>query len=569
MNSLKKYISLFLVLSGVISCSAILETVDLSLDERDLSSQETFRVEEKTLTISEAQKQNKTVYNRFVIQNGPGNKAGNIPEFAALRSEFPKNNEPSPYLIGIGDTLKFSRLIDNKQKQPDSVLKWPPSGEVKQYKLGIGDELNLIQIVQEKNTTTNNLQPNELPSMFTEETQKVVSATSRIGSDGSVLFLEIGRLDAVGKTLNELRSEVRNIFIRNGSSPRFQLEITRFESQRAYLTINSRSSIIKLNDQKTDLKDVLSSAGKGLEPGGITTVRLQRNKVNYRMTLREIFNRDAPKIIIQDRDHIFVEDRSSELKITLSTVSEDGSIVLEGIGKLIAEGKKLSEIRNEIAFLMEKLPGLETAFQIEISQFLSQKALVNIPSKPGGNIILKNSALALDEVLTESGLAVTGEKIFRIKLQRGSKEYSFTLRALLDETTNRLYLEPNDRVRVEILSYKPSKVFILGGVSPTVVEINPAIRETLADILFTNGGVLSSSSAKRSEVYLLRGSNPVKAFHLDAKSPTRLIVADNMELRPNDILYVAEQPLVSFNRTLGSLLPLRVLLRDIQDNNIP
>ena len=84
-------------------------------------------------------------------------------------------------MIGIGDTLKFSRLIDNKQKQSDSVIKWPPSGEVKQYKLGIGDELNLIQIVQEKNTKTNNLQPNELPSLFTEETQKVVSATIALG----------------------------------------------------------------------------------------------------------------------------------------------------------------------------------------------------------------------------------------------------------------------------------------------------------------------------------------------------------------------------------------------------
>jgi len=61
----------------------------------------------------------------------------------------------------------------------------------------------------------------------------------------------------------------------------------------------------------------------------------------------------------------------------------------------------------------------------------------------------------------------------------------------------------------------------------------------------------------------------VVAFHLDAKSPTRLIVADAMELRPNDILYVAEQPIISFNRALGTILPLRILLRDIQDENIP
>ena len=91
----------------------------------------------------------------------------------------------------------------------------------------------------------------------------------------------------------------------------------------------------------------------------------------------------------------------------------------------------------------------------------------------------------------------------------------------------------------------------------------------MADVLFTSGGPLSASSAKRSEVYLLRGSNPVVAYHLDAQNPTRLIVADAMELRPNDILFVAEQPIISFNRALATIVPLRVLLRDIQDENIP
>ena len=130
-------------------------------------------------------------------------------------------------------------------------------------------------------------------------------------------------------------------------------------------------------------------------------------------------------------------------------------------------------------------------------------------------------------------------------------------------------MEPDDSVSVEILPYKENKVFILGGVSPQIFKINPANRETLADILFTPGGPLASSSAKRSEVYLLRGKTPVTAFHLDAQNPTRLIVADKMQLRPNDILYVAEQPIISFNRTLATIVPLRILLRDIQDENIP
>jgi len=52
---------------------------------------------------------------------------------------------------------------------------------------------------------------------------------------------------------------------------------------------------------------------------------------------------------------------------------------------------------------------------------------------------------------------------------------------------------------------------------------------------------------------------------LDAQSPTRLIVADAMELRPNDILYVLEQPIVSVNRNLATITPLRAVLQEIRN----
>ena len=155
-------------------------------------------------------------------------------------------------------------------------------------------------------------------------------------------------------------------------------------------------------------------------------------------------------------------------------------------------------------------------------------------------------------------------------MQRNDNTYVFNLDDLLNPNSPDVYLLPGDQVTTNVLPYKENKIFILGaGVSPQIFKINPANRETLADVLFTNGGALGASSAKRSEVYLLRGSNPVVAFHLDAQSPTRLIVADALELRPNDILYVAEQPIVSFNRTLATIVPLRSLLRDIQAENIP
>ena len=90
-----------------------------------------------------------------------------------------------------------------------------------------------------------------------------------------------------------------------------------------------------------------------------------------------------------------------------------------------------------------------------------------------------------------------------------------------------------------------------------------------ADILFVEDGALNNNLAQRSEVYLLRGRKPSKAYHLDAQNVSRLLVAAKTELRPNDIIFVAQRPIISFARTLAEITPLRILLRDIENDNIP
>jgi len=122
---------------------------------------------------------------------------------------------------------------------------------------------------------------------------------------------------------------------------------------------------------------------------------------------------------------------------------------------------------------------------------------------------------------------------------------------------------------VQNLRYQSGKVFLLGGVTPQIIPILPEERQTLAEALFAKSGPLATSTAQRSAVYLLRGQDPVQAYHLDAQNPIRVLVADEVELRPNDIVFVAEQPISTFNRTLASITPLRILLRDIKNDDLP
>ena len=766
-------------LSFLGGCSQILQDVDLSFDEKDAVEQEDFTVVEKTLTFSEAKLRQSDPYMRQIIQKGMGNKARLISEEDAIDSDFPEFKVPAVYEIGAGDTLTFSKLVEQSNPSnsieqswpiegvqetyfvgPGDVItfsklienlsnnhkqRWPKEGEDNSYILGVGDQLTLVQMNEKGSSisdiTTGDANASALRAL-TQNEDSVIQTRGRIGSDGSVLLLEVGRLEASGKTINDLRLEVRNILIRNGLSPKFQLEITGFNSQKAFLTVNvatisstidqnpttSSGGILKLTDQPLTLREVLTNSGISEKTGTVARIRLQRNNINYSFTLSEVFNIGSPDIIINDGDHIFINQDVSELfktevkvgldggiilpnlgemkiagksideieqevsklsrqknsfwtefkteitgfnsqkayltinssdaklptddtqtssagsilKITnqpltlrevLATsgissklgvtttirlqrnqtnysfnlekiyaasardiviknkdhifvdegvsnvfqskvqVGQDGQIVLLNLGKIQVAGKPVEAIKQEIQNLSQRRDNFWTDFQLEVTGFGSQKAILSIPKNPNETeakstlIQISNRPVRLEEVLTQRGVTIDPNVLTKINLLRNGSVKSFLFSSLLLDPSKEIYLENGDRVIVEYLPYKQDKVFVLGaGISPTKFDISPSNRETLADALFTENGALSSVDANRSEVYLLRGDDPVVAYHLNALNTSRLIVAEAMELRPNDILFVSEQPISSFNRALERIFPLRSLISDITPN---
>ena len=269
-----------------------------------------------------------------------------------------------PYIVGPGDVISFSKLIENLSNNNEQ--KWPKEAEDNSYVLGIGDQLTLVQM-NEKGSSISDITNGDANASalraLTQNDDSVIQTRGRIGSDGSVLLLEVGRLEASGKTINDLRLEVRNILIRNGLSPKFQLEITGFNSQKAFLTVNvatisstsdqnpttSSGGILKLTDQPLTLREVLTNSGISEKPGTIARIRLQRNNINYSFNLNEVFNIGSPDIIINDGDHIFINQDVSELFKTEVKVGLDGGIILPNLGEMKIAGKSIDEIEQEVS----------------------------------------------------------------------------------------------------------------------------------------------------------------------------------------------------------------------------
>ncbi|EYD78218.1 Polysaccharide export protein [Rubellimicrobium mesophilum DSM 19309] len=86
-------------------------------------------------------------------------------------------------------------------------------------------------------------------------------------------------------------------------------------------------------------------------------------------------------------------------------------------------------------------------------------------------------------------------------------------------------------------------------------------RATLADALYDSGGGFDTETGNPSQIYVLRASadpattEPVTAWHLDARNAANLILATQFEMRPNDIVFIEEQPITRWNRAFQQFFP--------------
>jgi protein involved in polysaccharide export with SLBB domain len=558
-------------------CGKILEPVSLGKGEQSLdveTVQEEFEIKIQSLTFKSAHEVSSAPYQRWLMQKGIGSKAALLDEAEFVTSNIPPFAQTQDYLLGVGDELRYAQLNEFLTSSTQLPVQPDETG----YLLGVGDELTLVQlneVADGSNLTIADILPDNgsrnVGSIKANES--VLKTSGSIGSDGNILLLGLGSIKAENRSLNDIQTEVRNILIRNGLAPSFQLEITGFNSKKAFVTSqNPGQNIIPITNLPVTLKELAISYGVAPASRNNAVVTLTRNGQKYRMTSGVLFEKSTQAIIIQDKDQIEVEKTEGSISSVELIVGSRGNILIPDLGSFRAKNRSLSEVQKDISIaLVEK--GLIPNFQIEVSGFKSKRFFL-ISKGDGGKVVpLQNATLDLKEAILSNmsrvGVPSANGNLSTVELIRGGVSYRMTLADVLTGRGKNVKIQGGDHIEIKDFEYKTGKVFALSGLGGAqVVPIDPSKRETLADILFTQNGALSNINARRSEVYLLRGLNPSIAYHLDTQNVSRILVASNTELRPNDIVFVAERPIISFARTLGEITPLRILLKDARNGKL-
>lgn len=246
---------------------------------------------------------------------------------------------------------------------------------------------------------------------------------------------------------------------------------------------------------------------------------------------------------------------------TGNVVHPDGTIFYPYIGKLMVEGKKVTQIRDLIA---KKLSQYIESPQIDVSvaAYRSQRVFVSGAVMKPANVPITNVPLTLLDAINACGglsadadwrsVAITTES------DNGAIKEVLDLYALYqqgDMSQNRL-LGPYDIVHVP--KNDGLKVFVMGDVVKAETQRIDRSGLTLAEAL-NNAGGINESSANAKGIFVLRTSKVadklLDVYQLDASAGSMLVLSTQFELQPLDIVYVTSAPMARWNRVVSQFIP--------------
>lgn len=300
------------------------------------------------------------------------------------------------------------------------------------------------------------------------------------------------------------------------------------------------------------------------------------------------------------------------------TVQDDGAIAIPNVGRVQVAGMTLEEAESELfQRLVENQ--IDPTFSLEVAEFNSRKVSIGgAVSNPivvniGLNPLFLDEALAaaggvstpdvdtasvriyrdgtlyqipLNELYSNRGLQRTqltdGDSLFidtEFELERAQAYFEqeirtaeFRQRTRLNQITllraefeNRREAMQDVRrnfiARIELDAVDRDYVYLTGEFTTQNRYPLPFDRRAnLADAIYSNGGIPTRTGSVR-EIYVLRGSDDprefgaITAWQLDGRDATNFLMATRFELRPNDVIFVAEQPVTRWGRVIEQITP--------------
>lgn len=236
-------------------------------------------------------------------------------------------------------------------------------------------------------------------------------------------------------------------------------------------------------------------------------------------------------------------------------VGSSGLISYPYVGRIKLEGLTEIEAADAISGRLASYIK-DPQVTVRIQSFRSRRAYVEGEVRTPGLQIFTDVPMTLAEAINRAGgIAATGDRS-NLTLTRGEKTFRIDLQSLQESNIDpsRILLKNGDSVNVK--SREESKIYVMGEILRPSAVLMHSGRLTLNEALGEAGGP-NLSSANPGQIYVIRNTERGEPaiYHLNAKNPVALALAERFPLQPRDVIYIDASPLVSWNRLASLILP--------------
>ncbi|KLU21352.1 sugar ABC transporter substrate-binding protein [Caballeronia mineralivorans PML1(12)] len=238
-------------------------------------------------------------------------------------------------------------------------------------------------------------------------------------------------------------------------------------------------------------------------------------------------------------------------------VNSEGNIQFPYIDKPIrAAGKRAEEVQREIYTELSKV-FVKPQVTVRVASFRASQVYVDGDVRAPGAQTINDIPMTLTEAVSRAGgFAPTADQS-RVTITRNGTAYPVNVAQMMKQGKNPadIMLQPGDMLHVD--ARDDNTVYVMGEVmKPQAVSPLRDGTLTLGEAL-TQAGQINPETSDAKQLFVLRqatGDAPV-IYHLDARSPVSMLLANQFDLQSKDVVYVDNSGLVRANRVLNLLLP--------------
>jgi len=247
----------------------------------------------------------------------------------------------------------------------------------------------------------------------------------------------------------------------------------------------------------------------------------------------------------------------SNVKAAGYPIDSSGNIQLPLVGQVRVAGKTLAEtnrfLRSQFARYL-KHPDVV----VRVLSYEGRRYFVNGQVMRSGQYTLNDQPISIYTALGQAGgiNTETGDNT-NIQLIRGGETFDLNVLQLEKQglSLHNLLIQPNDTIFVN--TKQNQKLYVMGESSKSQAL---ALRDqgmTLSDVLGESEGI-NPYSASAAKIYVMRTDLATKqstVYHLNLSSFGNLGLANQFQMKKNDIVYIDATGLTRWQRIVNQIIP--------------